>query len=86
MHKSLSLKRSNVYFANSSSFLAIKPVSLWITLSLNDPIPNVTIGIHSSLASSAARQNNSALWPGIKKILAWGTSNYDSKANPEYDD
>ena len=24
--------------------------------------------------------------PGIKKILAWGTSNYDSKANPEYDD
>jgi hypothetical protein len=24
--------------------------------------------------------------PGIKKILAWGTSNYDSKANPEYED
>ena len=24
--------------------------------------------------------------PGIKKILAWGTSNYDSKTNPEYDD
>jgi len=24
--------------------------------------------------------------PGIKKILAWGTTNYDSKANPEYDD
>ena len=24
--------------------------------------------------------------PGIKKILAWGTSNYDSKANSEYDD
>ena len=24
--------------------------------------------------------------PGTKKILAWGTSNYDSKANPEYDD
>ena len=23
---------------------------------------------------------------GIKKILAWGTSNYDSKANSEYDD
>ena len=23
---------------------------------------------------------------GIKKILAWGTSNYDSKTNPEYDD
>jgi hypothetical protein len=24
--------------------------------------------------------------PGIKKILAWGTCNYDSKVNPEYDD
>ena len=24
--------------------------------------------------------------PGIKKILAWGTTNYDSKTNPEYDD
>ena len=24
--------------------------------------------------------------PEIKKILAWGTSNYDSKANPEYED
>ena len=24
--------------------------------------------------------------PGIKKIVAWGTSNYDSKANTEYDD
>jgi len=24
--------------------------------------------------------------PGIKKILAWGTTNYDSKVNPEYDD
>jgi hypothetical protein len=24
--------------------------------------------------------------PGIKKILAWGTANYDSKTNPEYDD
>ena len=24
--------------------------------------------------------------PGIKKILAWGTTNYDSKANPEYED
>ena len=21
--------------------------------------------------------------PGIKRILAWGTSNYDSKANPD---
>ena len=23
--------------------------------------------------------------PGIKKILAWGTANYDSKSNPEED-
>ena len=23
--------------------------------------------------------------PGIKKILAWGTTNYDSKSNPEED-
>ena len=24
--------------------------------------------------------------PGIKRILAWGTSNYDSKVNPEEED
>ena len=24
--------------------------------------------------------------PGIKRILAWGTTNYDSKVNPEEDE
>tara|TARA_R110000796_G_scaffold7426_1_gene25565 strand:+ start:132 stop:332 length:201 start_codon:yes stop_codon:yes gene_type:complete len=24
--------------------------------------------------------------PGIKKILAWGTTNFDSKVNSEYED
>ena len=51
-------------------FFAIQPVLPCSTLSTKDPIPKVTIGTHSSLASSAARQNNaSEVGSNLKKAV-----------------
>ena len=51
----IKIETANAYFANSSASLAINPVFPCATLSDKEPIPNVTIGKHNSLPSSAAK-------------------------------